>query len=151
ARRFSLRFNHRLGPSLRGTSQHVEIRGSKPQTHEFQIEEELVFMVDQMFEVSEKNRQQRLSFRNEDGLYPAAQVRVCAALESTVDVLCVELDFSCRFIWATELVHRNRAKLIEGAELPGKCRAQRCAEPSKTIEQVPQEVTEVVALQSAVR
>src|SRR5215469_5750106 len=81
-----------------------------------------------MFEVAEKNSQQRLSFRHEHCPYFAAQVCVGAKLESVVDVLRVKIDLFRCFIWVTELVHRNRAKLQEVSEFIRKCGIEGSAE-----------------------
>jgi len=123
-------------------AQAVQVRRTYVHTHELQVGEKLILVVDQVFQVSQEQGEQRLAIGYEDGGQLPAKISVGQGRESLVDVARVEGDALAGFAGGAEVIHWKVAQGGEVAEALGIGCVQHGTEARQAVEQVAQEVSD---------
>ena len=88
----------------------VKVAARDADAEQLEIKKELVFVIDEMLDVSEQNGQSRLAFRNEDCRQEPCKISIRDNLEAFPDMLRIIAQALARLFDPATMIHRQPAQ-----------------------------------------
>jgi hypothetical protein len=137
--RFRVNAAGRCGEGRSFLPEAVKVPAVNAHTHKLQIHEQLVLVVDEVFQIAQQQSQDWLARLHKDGGHLPAEIRILQQRKTFVEVCPVNRNPAAGLAWGAMLVHRQFSEVGERRESPGLDSVQNGAEPGQTVEQMTEE------------